>query len=88
MRAQTVFFQLPRHPLLRTLVVACGAVLAAGLVAMGLVVGLAVLAIGATTLLARRWLARRRHDRGDPTIIEGEFSVVSRRSRNPLPHYD
>lgn len=88
MRAQTVFFRLPRHPLLRMLVLAGGAVLLAGLVAMSLIVGTAALAVAATWLLVRRWLARRKHNRGDPNIIEGEFSVVPPRSRNALPRTD
>ncbi|HET9819315.1 MAG TPA: hypothetical protein VFP92_09130 [Rhodanobacteraceae bacterium] len=88
MRAQTLSFQLPRHPLLRMLAIAGGAVLLAGLVATGLVVGVALLAVAATSLLVRRWLARRRQERGDPTVIEGEFSVVPRQPRSSLPHHD
>lgn len=91
MRAQTVFFRLPRHPLLRMLVLAGVAVLLAGLVTMGLIVGIvgaAALAVAATWLLVRRWLGRRKQDRGDPAIIEGEFSVVPPRPRSALPLAD
>jgi membrane protein implicated in regulation of membrane protease activity len=88
MRAHTLSFQLPRHPLLRMLAIAGGAVLLVGLVATGLVVGVAILAVAATSLLVRRWLARRRQERGDPAVIEGEFSVVPRRPRSSLPHPD
>lgn len=85
MRAQTVFVQLPRHPLLRLLVLAGGAILLAGLIAMSLIVGTAALAGAATWLLVRRWIGRRKRRRGDPSIIEGEFTVVS---RNSLPRMD
>jgi membrane protein implicated in regulation of membrane protease activity len=88
MRAHTLSFQLPRHPFLRMLAIAGGAVLLVGLVATGLVVGVAILAVAATSLLVRRWLARRRQERGDPAVIEGEFSVVPRRPRSSLPHPD
>ena len=88
MRVQAVFFQLPKHPLLRMLVLAGGAVLLAGLITMSLIVGTAALAVAATWLLVRRWLGRHQHDRGDPTIIEGEFSVVPPRPSNTLPRAD
>lgn len=88
MRAQTVFFRLPRHPLLRMLVLTGGAVLLAGLVAMGLIVGAAALAVAAAWLLVRRWLGRHKQNREDPAIIEGEFSVVPPRPRNALPRTD
>ncbi|HET7611349.1 MAG TPA: hypothetical protein VFK29_06140 [Rhodanobacteraceae bacterium] len=84
MRAQAFSVQLPRHPLLRMLVLVGGAILLAGLVAMGLIVGAAALAVAATWLLVRRWIGRRRHP-ADPAIIEGEFTVVR---RNSLPDTD
>ena len=85
MRAQAFSLQLPRHPLLRVLVLACGAVVLAGLVAMSLIVGAAALAVAATWLLVRRWAGRRKRRQGDPAIIEGEFTVVPRDS---LPRTD
>ncbi|MGH8114294.1 MAG: hypothetical protein ACREPS_04465 [Rhodanobacteraceae bacterium] len=88
MRAQTILLRLPRNPLLHMLVVAAGAVLLAGLIAMSLIVGTAVLAVAAIWLLARRWLGRRKHDQGDPTIIDGEFTVAPRRARDALPRTD
>lgn len=88
MRVRTVFFRLPRHPVLRMLALAGGAVVLAGLIAMSLIVGVAALIGAAGWLLVRRWLARHRHNRGDPAIIEGEFSVVPQRPRNALPRTD
>lgn len=70
------------------LVLIGGAVLLTGLIALGLIAGTMALAVAATWLLVRRWLVRRKHDRGDPTIIEGEFTVVSPRPRNALPRTD
>lgn len=76
---------LPRHPLLRALVLVVGAVLLAGLFATGLLIGAVVVAVGALTLLVRRWLGRGRRQRSAPEVIEGEFTVVSPRSRAALP---
>lgn len=77
--------RLPRHPLLRLLVLVAGAVLLAGLVTAGLLVGTTLVAVGALTLLARRWLGPRSRGSSDPDVIEGEFTVVSPRTRAALP---
>jgi Flp pilus assembly protein TadB len=87
MRARTLYLQVPRHPLLRMLVIAGAAVLLAGMLAMGVIVGVAVLGVAAGWLLVRRWLGGRRRRR-DPSIIEGEFSVVPDRPRDALPPGD
>jgi hypothetical protein len=84
MRARAFTLPLPRHPLLRMLVLVGGAILLAGLVAMSLIVGTAVWAVGATWLLVRRWIGRRKRP-ADPAVIEGEFTVVQ---RNSLPRTD
>jgi hypothetical protein len=85
MRMRTFSFHPPRHPLLRALLLLCGMVLLVGLVTVGFVVGVAVLAVAVVTLLMRRWLHSRRRAPRDPDIIEGEFTVVSR-PRAALPH--
>lgn len=77
--------RLPRHPLLRLLVLGVGAVVLAGLVATGLLVGAALVAAGALTLLVRRWLGPGRRKPSDPEVIEGEFTVVPPRPRAALP---
>lgn len=73
-----IAFALPRHPLLRALLLAAGAVILAGLLFFGLIAGLAVVAFGTLVLLVRRLLPRKaprpRHD----DVIEGEFRVVDR----------
>jgi hypothetical protein len=84
-RARTLYLQLPRHPLLRVMVIAGGAVLLAGMLAMGVIAGIMALGVAAGWLLVRRWLGGRRHRRTDPSIIEGEFSVVPDRPRDALP---
>lgn len=84
MRARNLYVRLPRHPLLRLLVLAGGAVLLVGMIAMGVIVGALALVVTAGWLLARRWLAGRRYGRRDPSIIEGEFSVVPDRPRDAL----
>jgi len=73
-----IAFALPRHPLLRALLLTtCGLILA-GLLFFGLIAGIAVVAFGTLALLVRRLLprkaARARHD----DVIEGEFRVVDR----------
>jgi hypothetical protein len=88
MRARTLYVRLTRHPLLRLLVLAGGAVLLVGMIAMGVVVGALALAVAAGWLLARRWLAGRRHGPRDRSVIEGEFSVVPDRPRDALPPGD
>jgi hypothetical protein len=55
---------------------------------MGVIVGMVALGAAAGWLLVRRWLGGRRHGRRDPSIIEGEFSVVPDRPRDALPPGD
>ncbi|MBS0381294.1 MAG: hypothetical protein JSR56_02575 [Proteobacteria bacterium] len=86
MRVTSLYLSLPRHPLLRALAVLAGVLLLAGLVAAGLLLGAAVVAVTALVLLIRRWLPGSRQQRVDPTIIEGEFTVVPPRPRASLPH--
>lgn len=89
MRVVGLPWSLPRHPLLRALVLIAGAILLAGLVATGLVVGAIVVAVAALTLLVRRWLGGRKPPQADdPSIIEGEFTVAPPRPRAALPHPD
>lgn len=85
MRARFMFPILPQHPLLRALVLVCAAVLLIGLLTIGFVVGIAVIAAAALVLGIRRWISRRAARRVDPSIIEGEFTVVPRRGRANLP---
>jgi membrane protein implicated in regulation of membrane protease activity len=86
MRAHFVFPPLPRHPFLRALTIAGAAVVLAALVATGLVIGAFALATAALVLAVRRWLSRRTpRTAPDPSIIEGEFTVVSPRPRLGLP---
>lgn len=73
-----IAFALPRHPLLRTLLLAAGAVILAGLLFFGLVAGLALAVVGALVLLVRRLLPRKAARRGRDGVIEGEFRVVDR----------
>lgn len=70
-----IAFALPRHPLLRALLLATGGLILIGLLFFGLIAGLAVAAFGALTLLVRRLLPRAAPIRRDG-IIEGEFRVV------------
>jgi hypothetical protein len=76
MRIHEFFINLPRHPLLRALMVLAGTVLLVGLVAMGLLVGAAVIVVTALTVLVRSWLRGRRRRSTDPGVIEGEFTVM------------
>lgn len=84
MRIDKSFMYLPRHPLLRALVLVAATVLLVGLLAMGLLIGAAVVATAALTMLVRRWLNGRRR-RADPGVIEGEFTVISTRESLPSP---
>jgi hypothetical protein len=87
-RAQAFCLRLPRHPLLRLLAVAGGALVLAGVLAMGVIVGTLAVAITAGWLVVRRWLGSRGHRRRDPSIIEGEFSVVRDSVGDALPPGD
>jgi hypothetical protein len=71
-----IAFALPRHPLLRALVLACGGLILVGLLFFGLIAGLAVVAFGALALLVRRLLPRKTARAAHAGIIEGEFRVV------------
>lgn len=85
MRAQFTIPGLPTHPLLRALALTGIAVVLIGLLTVGLVVGATVLAAAALVLAFRRWRARRgARNNPDPSIIEGEFTVVPR-PRTGLP---
>ena len=85
MRARFIHPTLPRHPLLRMLVVAGLAILLAALLATGLVLGALTLAAAALALAMRRWLSRRAPRTADPSIIEGEFIVLPPQSPAGLP---
>ncbi len=85
MRIDKFFIKLPRHPLLRALVVIAGTVLLIGLAAMGLLVGAAVIVVTALTVLVRGWLRNRGRRDADPAVIEGEFTVVPPGPRGTLP---
>lgn len=71
-----IAFTLPRHPLLRALLLAAGGLILIGLLFFGLVAGLAVVAFGALALLVRRMLPRKAARTGRDEVIEGEFRVV------------
>lgn len=86
MRAHFMFPALPRNPLLRVLVLAGVAITVLALLALGLVVGIGVVAVGALALAIRRWRLRRASRRGDPSIIEGEYTVVPPRPSARLPN--
>lgn len=85
MRASFVYPPLPRHPLLRVLALAGAAIVLTALVATGLVLGAFALAAAALVLVVRRWFSRRAPRHADPSIIEGEFTVVSPQPRVGLP---
>lgn len=78
-------FPLPRHPLLRALIVAAWALLIALVLATGLIAGALVAGVAALVLLIRRWLGNRSRPADDPDIIEGEFTVMPKGPRIPLP---
>jgi membrane protein implicated in regulation of membrane protease activity len=87
MRARFVHPPLPRHPVLRALAIIGAAVVLTALVATGLVIGAFALAAAALVLAVRRWLSRRTpRTAADPSVIEGEFTVVPPRPRASLPH--
>ncbi len=86
MRARFIHFSLPRHPLLRVLAVLGAAVVLTALVATGLVLGAFALAAAALVLAVRRWFPHSTPRTADPSIIEGEFTVVPPRPRAGLPH--
>jgi membrane protein implicated in regulation of membrane protease activity len=85
MRARFIYPSLPRHPLLRMLAFAGMAIVLVALVATGLVLGAFVLAAAVLVLAVRRWLSRRAPRAADPSIIEGEFTVVPPQPRADLP---
>jgi hypothetical protein len=87
MRIRTFTIRPPRNPLLRALALLAGAVITAVLVTLGLLVGAMVIAGATVALLVRRWFGRKPARESDPSIIEGEFTVVSPRRAN-LPHAD
>lgn len=68
---------LPRHPLLRALAIAASVIVAAALLAVGLVVGVAALLVVVLTITLRQWRARRAQHTTDTTVIEGEFTIVA-----------
>ncbi|TAN08359.1 MAG: hypothetical protein EPN38_02435 [Rhodanobacteraceae bacterium] len=85
MRINYALPTLPRHPLLRALVLVGVTALVIGLVTVGLAVGAVVLAVAAVTLVLRRWLVRRAARQGDASVIEGEYTVVDPHPRARLP---
>ena len=88
MRAAHLHVALPRHPLLRALVMVAGAILLAGLLATGLLIGAFAVAVAAVAMLIRRWLHGRTSRSRNPDIIEGEFTVVPKRPPASLPQAD
>ncbi|HJR13028.1 MAG TPA: hypothetical protein VJ833_03940 [Rhodanobacteraceae bacterium] len=76
MRFDKSFIYLPRHPLLRGVVLFAGILLLIGFLAMGLLIGAAVIIAAALTMLVRRWLNGRSRRRADADVIEGEFTVI------------
>lgn len=76
-------FALPRHPLLRVLVVAAWVVLLAFLLATGLIAGALIAVVAALVLLLRRWLGGPKRASAEPDIIEGEYTVIPRSSLPP-----
>ena len=85
MRAYFTIPTLPRNPLLRGLVLVAAVIALAGLITMGLVVGIVVFAVAALVLAIRGWLSRRGTHTADPSVIEGEFTVMPPRHREGLP---
>ncbi|HEX7129728.1 MAG TPA: hypothetical protein VF217_06610 [Rhodanobacteraceae bacterium] len=71
-----IAFALPRHPLLRALLLAAGALILVGLLFFGLIAGVAVVAFGTLALLVRRLLPRKTARTRHEDVIEGEFRVV------------
>ncbi|TAM96006.1 MAG: hypothetical protein EPN40_09735 [Rhodanobacteraceae bacterium] len=85
MRARFTFPTLPLNPVIRVLALAGMVVMLIGLLTVGLVVGAAVLAVAALVVAIRRWRGGRASRPADPSIIEGEFTVVTPRQRAGLP---
>ncbi|MGH8110608.1 MAG: hypothetical protein ACREPF_07845 [Rhodanobacteraceae bacterium] len=85
MRAQFIFPTLPRNPLLRTLVVAGMVVVVLGLLALGLVIGVGILAVATVALTVRHWRLRHRQRAAQDAIIDGDFTVVEPRPPARLP---
>ena len=85
MRARLTFPTLPRTPVLRALALAGMVFGLIGLLTVGLVVGAAVLAVAALVVAIRRWRGGRASRPADPSIIEGEFTVVAPRPGVGLP---
>ena len=85
MRMRFIRPALPRHPLLRMLALAGMAIVLVALLATGLVLGAFALAAAALVLAVRQWLSRRTPRSTDPSIIEGEFTVVPPQPRAGLP---
>ncbi|WIG56332.1 MAG: hypothetical protein OJF61_002120 [Rhodanobacteraceae bacterium] len=85
MRARFIHLTLPRHPLLRMLALAGMAIVLVALLATGLVLGAFALAAAALVLAVRQWLSRRTPRARDPSIIEGEFTVVPPQPRAGIP---
>ncbi|HET9834725.1 MAG TPA: hypothetical protein VFP88_00025 [Rhodanobacteraceae bacterium] len=71
-----IAFALPRHPLLRALLLAASGLILIGLLFFGLIAGLAVAAFGALALLVRGLLPRKGARATRDGVIEGEFRVV------------
>lgn len=65
----------PRNPLLRALLGVVGVVLLAGLLVVGLFVGVAMLAGGLAMRLLRQ---RGRPVAGQPRVVDGEYRVVTK----------
>ena len=65
----------PRHPLLRALLGVVGVVLLAGLLVVGLFVGVAMLAGGLAMRLLRQ---RGKPVAQDPRVVDGEYRVVNK----------
>lgn len=86
MRIRTFSIRPPRHPVLRVFALLAAAVVTAGLFVVGLFIGAAVLLAAGGSLLWRRW-RREPRPAQDPSIIEGEFTVVSP-PRVPLSRAD
>ena len=85
MRAHFIYPRLPSHPLLRALAIIGAAIVLTALVATGLILGAFALVAAALVLTVRRWRSRRAPRAADPSIIEGEFTVVSPQPRHGLP---
>lgn len=85
MRANFFLPALPRNPLLRAVVLAGAAIVVLALLALGLVVGIGVVAVAAVALAIRGWRLRHMRRRANPSVIEGEYTVVPSHARERLP---